>query len=237
MEAIEPTPALSMPPWAEAFPRLFEIYMTSDHAAPGNWFQQPNVWPGLLDNSPGLQPIEEDLQVLDPASWAVFHVKAAQLVHLIDKWGYSRALFDCFNEIKGYRYLVEAGCQYVRFVPEQQETQTPDFRARSEESTVLMEVKTVNESTKQKNYFEMPGEERIALDSENRASDALKNKLTETIGKARRQLFATQDSSVTRRIVYVVIRPDFNVHAEKDLATFLEGLSTPGVEVLHYLLS
>lgn len=115
-----------------------------------DWFQQPNVWRGLLDNSPGLQPIEDDLQVLDPASWAVFHVKAARLVHLMDKWGYSRALFDCFNEIKGYRYLVQAGYRDVRFVPEQQETQTPDLRARSEESTVLMEVKTINERRKHK---------------------------------------------------------------------------------------
>ena len=83
----------------------------------------------------------------------------------MDKWGYSRAFFDCFNEIKGYRYLAQAGYQDVRFVPQQQETQTPDLRARSEESTVLMEVKTINESTKQKNYFEIPGEKRIALDS------------------------------------------------------------------------
>ena len=196
-----------MPPWVEAFPRLFEIYRASARASPGNWFQQPNVWRGLLDNSLGLQPIEDDLQVLDPASSAVFHVKAARLVHLMDKWGYSRALFDCFNEIKGYRYLVQAGYQDVRFVPEQQETQTPDLRARSEKSTVLMEVKTINESMKQKNYFEIPGEERIALDSENRVSEALRNKLTETIAKARRQLLATQDCSVTRRIIYVVIDP------------------------------
>ncbi|MBI3635488.1 MAG: hypothetical protein HY216_04615 [Candidatus Rokubacteria bacterium] len=236
MEEVEPALISCVPPWAEAFPRLFEIYTASDRGSRGNWFQQPNVWRGLLDNSPGLQPIEEDLQILDTASWAVFCVKAARLVHLMDEWGYSRALFDCFNEIKGYRYLMQAGYQDVRFVLERQETQTPDLRARSEKSTAVMEVKTINESTKQKNYFEIPGEDRIALDSENRVSDALRNKLIETIGKARSQLFATQDSSVTRRIVYVVIRPDFNVHAGKDLATFLEGLSTPDVEVMHCLL-
>ena len=72
-----------MPPWAEALPRLFEIYRTSGHAAPGNGLQQPNVWRGLLDNSPGLEPIENDLQVHDPASWAVFQLKAARLVHLL----------------------------------------------------------------------------------------------------------------------------------------------------------
>ena len=104
MDAVEPTTSVCAPQWAEAFPRLFEIYTASDRASAGNWFQQPNVWRGLLDNSTGLQPLEEDLQVLDPASRAVFQVKAARLVHLIER-GYSRPLFDCFNEIKGYRYF------------------------------------------------------------------------------------------------------------------------------------
>ena|SRR5438309_1417526 len=150
---------------------------------------------------------------------------------------FSTASTRLFYEIKGYRYLVQEGYQEIRFVPEQQDTQTPDLRARSETSAVVMEVKTVNESMKQKNYFEIPGEQRIALLSECRISDALKKKLTKTIAKARRQLLAAQDSSVMRRIIYIVIRPDFHVHAEEDLATFLEGQSTPGIEVLHRLLS
>lgn len=122
-------------------------------------------------------------------------------------------------------------------MPEQQSRHTPDLRARSGALTVLMEVKTVNESTKQKNYFDIPGGQRIALDSEARISDALTNKLTETIAKARRQLFAMQDSSVMRRIIFIVIRPDFNVHADEELATFAEGQRTPDVEVVHCLLS
>lgn len=234
METVDPTSSPAVEPWAEAFPRLFEIYTASNRASPENWFKQPNLW---RDNSTSLQPLEEDLQVLDAASRAVFRVKAAPLVHLVDEWGYYRALFDCFNEIKGYRYLVQEGYQDVRFVPAQQDTQTPDLRARSGTSAVVMEVKTVNESTKQKNYFEIPGEQRIALLSEYRVSDALKKKLTEKIAGAQRQLLAVQDSSVTRRIIYIVIRSDFHVHAEEDLATFLEGQSTPGIEVLHCLLS
>jgi len=233
MGTVDPTSSPAIPPWAEVFPRLFEIYTASNRASPGNWCQQPRVWRGLLDNATDLQPIEKDLQLLDATSRAVFRIKAAPLVHLVDEWGYYRALFDCFNEIKGYRYLMQEGYQDVRFVPEQQDTQTPDLRARSGTSAVVMEVKTVNESTKQKNYFEIPGEQRIALLSEYRVSDALKKKLTETIARAQRQLLAAQDSSFTRRIIYIVIRPDFHVHAEGGLATFLEGQSTPGIEVLH----
>lgn len=237
IEPVEPISFPSVPPWAEAFPRLSEIYTVSNRASPRNWFQQSNVWRSLLDNSTGLQPLEEELQMLDAASWAVFRVKAARLVHVMDKWGYSRALFDCFNEIRGYRYLVQEGYEEVQFVPEQQDMQTPDLRARSRASAVVMEIKTVNESTKQKNYFEIPGDQRIALDVEYQVSDALKKKLTATIARARRQLLAAQDSSVVRRIIYIVIRPDFHIEAEGDLATFLEGQSTPGIEVLHCLLS
>ncbi len=228
---------LSSPPWAEAFPRLSEMYMASNRASPGNWFQQPNVWRALLDNHPWFQSFEEDLQVLDAESWAVFRIKAARLVHVMERWPYSRALFDYFHEIRGYRYLVQQGYGDVRFVPEEQGKQTPDLRARSGTSFVLMEVKTVNESTKQKDYFEIPGEERIALLSEMRVSDALKKKLTDTIAKARGQLLTVYDPSVLRRIIYLVIRLDFHVHAEDDLATFLEEQSTPEVEVRHCLLS
>ena len=88
MEPVERTPTPCVPPWAEAFPRLSEIYTASNRVSPGNWFQQPNVWRGLLDNSPGLRPLEEDLHALDVESRSVFLVKATPLVHLIDEWGY-----------------------------------------------------------------------------------------------------------------------------------------------------
>jgi len=211
--------------------------MASTQASPGNWIEQPNVWRGLLDNSEGLQRIEQDLQVLDAESWAIFRGKAAQRVHQMDKWGYSRALFDCFNEIKGYRYLMREGYQEVRFVPEREDAQTPDLRAGSGTSAAVMEVKTVNESTKQKDYFEIPGDQRIALLSEFHVSAPLKKKLSATISVARRQLLTGRDRSGVRCIIYLVIRPDFQVHAEEDLATFLEAQGTPGIEVRHCLLS
>src|SRR5262245_25092733 len=107
MESTETGYSYSMPPWAEAFPRLSELYVVSNRASPENWFRQPNVWRAFLAKAQDLKALEEDLQVLDPTSWAVFLAKAARVVHLMDKWGYSRALFDCFYEIKGYRYLIQ----------------------------------------------------------------------------------------------------------------------------------
>jgi hypothetical protein len=147
-------------------PRLFEIYAASDQTSPENWFQRfqlSNVWRGLVSVDDDLQPLEGGLQALDAESWAVFRVKAARLVHLMDKWGYSRQLFDCFNELEGYRYLVQEGYQEVRFIPEQQSARTPDLRAQSATEAVLMEVKTVNESDNQKDDFEIPRERRDAL--------------------------------------------------------------------------
>jgi len=48
---------------------------------------------------------------------------------------------------------------------------------------------------------------RIALDSEKRISDALKKKLTETIAKARRQLFALEDCAGVLDLFRVVDDP------------------------------
>src|SRR6266852_709353 len=94
MESGESIPVAT---WDAAFPRLFEIYGASDQISPGNWFQLPDVWHGLVANSKTFQRLEAELQGIDAASWVVFKPKAAQRVHLIDKWGYSRALFDCLR--------------------------------------------------------------------------------------------------------------------------------------------
>jgi hypothetical protein len=233
MESSESIPIAS---WDASFPRLFEIYALSNRVSPGNWFQLPNVWRGLVDNSGTLQRIEAELQQIDAASWVVFKRKAAQRVHLIDKWGYSRDLFDCLYDIKGYRYLISQGYEQVRFLPEQTKVKTPDLRAHAALSTIVMEVKTVHESNKQKHYFEIPGEQRIALETEYHLSRALKAKLNSAIQVARTQLLAVQDPTVIRRIVYLVIRPDFHIEAHEELEIFLQTQSTSEIEVIHHLL-
>src|SRR6266700_3456375 len=196
---MESSESIAVAPWDAAFPRLFEIYGASNQISPENWFQLPNVWRGLVGNSETFQELEAELQGIDAASWLVFRPKAAQCVHLMERQGYSRALFDCFNEVKGYRYLVSQGYEQVRFLPEQTKVKTPDLRALAVSSTILMEVKTVNESDKQKNYFEIPGDRRIALDVEYHLSNSIKAKLASTIEVARTQLLAVQDPTVIRR--------------------------------------
>jgi len=99
-----------------------------------------------------------------------------------------------------------------------------------------MEVKTVNESNKQKHYFEIRGEQRIALETEYHLSRALKAKLNSAIQVARTQLLAVQDPTVIRRIVYLVIRPDFHIEAHEELEIFLQTQSTSEIEVIHHLL-
>jgi hypothetical protein len=53
---------------------------------------------------------------------------------------------------------------------------------------------------------------------------------------ARTQLLAVQDPTVIRRIIYLAIRPDVYVEVEKDLSAFLQAESTPGIDIVHYLL-
>ena len=133
-------------------------------------------------------------------------------------------------------YLISQGYEQVRFLPEQTKVKTPDLRAHAALSTIVMEVKTVNESNKQKHYFEIPGEQRIALETEYHLSRALKAKLNSAIQVARTQLLAVQDPTVIRRIVYLVIRPDFQIEAHEELEIFLQTQSTSELEVIHHLL-
>jgi hypothetical protein len=154
---MESSESIPIAPWGASFPRLFEIYAVSNQVSPGNWFQLPNVWRGLVDNSDTLQRIEAELQQIDAASWLVFKPKVAQRVHLIDKWGYSRDLFDCLYEMKGYCYLISQGYEQVRFLPEQTKAKTPDLRAHAALSTIVMEVKPSMSQTSKSITLRSPG--------------------------------------------------------------------------------
>jgi len=219
--------------WAGTLPRHFELYEASAWQEPGNWFQHPNTWRALVEASPANVMREAQLGELDEVSWSIFKKRAAPEVHRRDSWGYSRPLFDCFNELLGYQHLKRQGYEDVCFVAPRQDAKTPDIRARSGAQSVLLEVKTVNESDQQKNYFTRP---TMCVDVERRLPEGFKAKLLSTIQTARDQLLANSDPAITSRIVYLVIRPDFWVEAEDDLSAFLAAQSTHDVDILHALL-
>jgi hypothetical protein len=223
--------------WQARFPRLAELYAESDRRRATNYFDHPNVRAALESPNPKVVALEAELAALDAESWAVLKAKAAKYVCLKDRWGYSNQLFECFNEAAGYLYLKREGYEEVRFLEERADRRTPDLWASRGAPTAVTEVKTVNESEFQKCYFEIPGEERNAMGSIRNVPDAFKRKLVSSIAQARDQLFAVQDESVQRRIVYLVVRPDFNFHGEEEFDALCQvQAQAQHVEVAYHLL-
>lgn len=228
--------------WSPDFPRLFELYSESNQSASENWFQQDLVVLALTGRHPHPQAnahaleFEAALKKLDPTAWEQFKSKAIRYVHKTDKWGYHNQFFECFHEVYGYIHLKQDGYEDIQFIEEQPNKLTPDLRGSRDASVVIMEVKTVNESEWQKDYFLKPGEERNAVRARYDISDEFKKKLRDSIDRARHQLVSYQQEAVHRRIVYLVIRPDFNFHAEQQLETFFRGQSDAQVEIVIRLL-
>jgi hypothetical protein len=98
-----------------------------------------------------------------------------------------------------------------------------------------MEVKTVNESDEQRDYFEIPLDERECFDVLDHLPEPFKKKLRSTLVHACAQVRATSDPS-TRRLVYFVIRPDISVDANAEIPNYLRAESPPGIEIVVELL-
>jgi len=222
--------------WSRDFPRLFELYTVSNQQSATSYFRQPGVVQALTRRHDGTFDLEALVQQLDPIAWRQFKSKARKYVHKTDRWGYWKQLFECFHEVYGYVHLKGEGYEDIQFIQEQRRVPTPDLRARRDTSVVLMEVKTVNESDWQKNYLEIPGEIRNAVRGRHDLSEEFKQKLADTVARARDQLIAYPDAAVHRRIVYLVIRPDFNFHAERELERFLREQGDAQVAIVWHIL-
>jgi len=174
---------------------------------------------------------------LDSAAWSALTEKAKGVVHKIDAHGYHKQLFELLNEAKGYVWLKRKGYEAIEFLRESKHgQQTPDFSAWSSGRQILMEVKTVNESVSQKKYFESPRETREAVESEYTVSDSFKAEILRAIDTARGQLLGYAAPLVERRLIYLVVRPDFNFHGDEELLSLVRAQSQGGVQVILHIL-
>src|SRR5438034_1311457 len=109
------------PDLIERFPRLGELYLRSKVEALNNYFAIYDK-PTLLESTERqFVAWEHLLQSPDMDSFEIFLRKAAGRVAACAKSpdrGWSQ-LIDCFNEVRGYRYLKEIGYADVRLLDEQ----------------------------------------------------------------------------------------------------------------------
>jgi hypothetical protein len=179
--------------------------------------------------------IEADLSGLDPVAWTYLKRKAAPLFERRDqKRGWQWA-FDILNQAKAYNYLTQLGCSEVEFIPEPTERgkKTPDLQGRLGTTRVLCEVKTINRSDNEA----IAREQSTVRDIQFRLPDEFFRKLTDTLANARMQMYSYCPDTYAKKIVYVVLNFDDNLHEYIDayleqLRLFLATVPLPGVEIV-----
>ncbi|MGC1179409.1 MAG: hypothetical protein WA884_10395 [Methyloceanibacter sp.] len=179
--------------------------------------------------------IELDLQGLDVDAWTFVKGEALprlQAKHPTRGW---EQLFETLNEAKGYNYLVRIGCRDVKFIPRSttKGVRTPDLRGLLASTKVLCEVKSINVSARELDRRTNGGVGTILAYLE----EGFFNKLMSDINTAALQMRALDVDVETRRIVYLVVSFDDNLHEyaieyQKQIEAYIASVGTPGVEVV-----
>lgn len=154
--------------------------------------------------------IEAELQALDTAAWDYLKEQLVPLLIVkINNRGW-QPLFDKLNEAKGYNHLLEAGCANVRFIPVSsvKNQRTPDVEGISAGTRVLCEVKTINMSEAEAIRRTTGAAGNVYL----QLPDGFFGKLKSHIETATAQMVAYDPDDSVKRIVYVVVNFDENLH-------------------------
>jgi hypothetical protein len=139
--------AVTRPPFAESFSRLYELKAAvPDPTHPDAHFQ--NFEERLQESAhvrDQYMKFERPLEALDDAAWRDLLSRAAPFTMQLDAKRGWQSLFDTLNESKGYAYLKTLGCSDIAFI-KRDSKKTPDLRAVLDGRRVLCEVKTINVS-------------------------------------------------------------------------------------------
>jgi hypothetical protein len=224
----------------QIFPRLYEIYALSDQR------NQDNCLYGFSDLTPEsngnwiYEYYETLFQQIDRDNWEVFKEKLSEKVLGIRKRARISIIgksqkqkhspmypkfqgFDYFNEVHGYIYLKEKKCcEKVTFLQENNTTlkKTPDLKGIKGNSTIILDVKTINTSDDLHAYFERvvrdekktPEEKSIDLDypmTEKEIRRGLGNKIESDVEHAKGQMASFQGAQ--KIVLFVIDLDDPNV--------------------------
>jgi hypothetical protein len=229
--------------WRNEFARFYELYELSDQSHPDNYFskvfQQKFVY-YREGTRMSFGPLEKALDQLDAEAWKQLKGKALPLVTQKNPRREWSQLFNHLYEAFGYEWLAKEGYTDIQFVArrDKQSERTPELFGKSSTSKAILEVKTINRSEQEIDRLEMFP--RPVLDLTQGLSDGFKNKFLDDIKNAREQL-EKFDVPTDRKIVLVIIRPDFefwcNDKIYKEIDEMASKLCAPGFEVtVHQLV-
>jgi hypothetical protein len=220
--------------------RVYELRdMAQIHPSPEGYFSD---FDNKLKESPvrlkHFRDIEAELQGLDAAAWNDLRARVSPLLALrTEKRGW-QPVFDTLNEAKGYNHLVSIGCINVEFIPASsvRGQRTPDLQGTLAGARVVCEVKTINVSEVEAIRRTNGAVGSISL----QLSDGFFNKLKFDLETAQNQMTAYDTGNSVRRIVYVVVNFDDNLHEyagdySEQINSFVAANPIPDIEVIFHI--
>jgi ribosomal protein L30 len=199
---------------SEEFPRIYELRALLPRELPEG-VRFPALDNTIYEFPPKrkfLQSVERDLEKLDPLAWGALKAKVPALLkkHPTRVW---EPLYDTLNEAKGYNYLARIGCSDVHFIATAEGVKTPDLAAMSPEGRrVLCDVKTINISDVEVRRRRQ-GDAGASTDQ---LEDGFFRKLLSDLAHAKTQMLAHDPDISTKRIAYVIVNFDDNLHEYVD---------------------
>jgi hypothetical protein len=148
------------------------------------------------------------LSALGDAAWRDLRSRAANVAHRPYRGRGWQALFDAFNEARGYVYLQDCGCTEIAFIPRKAK-KTPDLRAIQNGTRVLCEVKTINISQDEAEHRERVAQGVFEVTSTlGQVTAGMLSKVVSTIEDGIAQLDCEDPQRAARRIVFTVLNFD-----------------------------
>ena len=230
---------MSIPSWANIYPRLCELYLESERDHPNNYFEHKTVSANLLrqPHDPYYIELEQVLSFMDSDAWREFKKKATKNVILKDKWGWNTQLFDTFHEARGYAFLKEQGYSEVHVIPEENDRKTPDFKGTGDQGMAFLEAKRIHDSDEENEKLVelMKQKCMVMYEMGHFLSEPFKNKLKDTVQKANDQLKSYDHGNNVRRILFLSIRldnRDATNETKQQIEQYLAKVGT-GIEIVH----
>jgi hypothetical protein len=219
--------------WLANYPRLFDLYQRSKKDDLNNYFNFEELIPWAAAN---FAEIEKILSKLDAKSWEKLRTKALSFVATDHPLRRYEQLFNHLNEARGYVFLTDQGYTQIDFIEPKQNKkgapQSPDLFAIKAGSSVVLEVKTVNESDE--NLSPDASWRNEAVTVRRNLSSEFKDKIISTIGQALCQLNSYPSD---RKIAFLIIRFDHGQktawHLYAELKDFIATQTKDGIEIYY----
>ncbi len=189
----------------EKFPMLMKLCISYKDNDNDNFYKK--VKRGLQTEQGQLLELDSNLGLLDSKNFDVFRDEVLTKGNKDEMRVYS-SLTDRFNELKGFRYLLEKGFTNIHFIPPSriENQKTPDLEATCQfKNDTVLEIKTVNNSDEEVDM--LMGTNDSVRQVLNTIPEALVNQIKKEILCKKIQI-DTYNRNATNKIILMIIKLD-----------------------------